>query len=282
MNRVAIRRESVEGGELKVAWFRQPPEAEDRERLLESALDGIGIETAGRLERGSLDWLDDFPCRYLHLGSKALPSIPTATQRRLEHLSLFGRLSRRDVLRTENLPALRTLSADDEHLAGDLSRLEKLEGLHLGKVRDPDFTRLSGCTGLSRVRFECSLTGPNRVVRLDPGAELPLLSEIVIERGRIVSLEGVERLPALRYLVVVPTSIPEDVPRIDVRPLAGCRRLDHLAIGLSGRLEGVRHLESLPDLRRLTEVEEWSQGAHDDRLERLWNAAPRLVPAGRP
>ncbi|UKJ64125.1 hypothetical protein H1Q78_01160 [Cellulosimicrobium cellulans] len=282
MNNVAIRREQVPGGELRVAWFHRPPEAADRERLLESGLDGIGIETAARLERDSLDWLDEFRCRYLHVNTRSLPPIPKATQHRLEHLSLFGRLARRDVLQTENLPALRTLSADDDHLAGELSRLEQLEGLHLGKVRDPDLARVGGCTGLLRLRFECSLTSPNRVAYLDPGTELPLLSEMEIDRGRIVTLDGIERLPALQYLVVVPTSVPEDVPRIDVKPLAGCRQLNHLAIGLNGRLEGVRYLEDLTDLHRLTEVEGWSQGAPADSLKRVWNAAPRLVSAGLP
>lgn len=282
MVRVAIRRQRVDGGVLDVAWLDGEPEPAQRARLLAAGIDGIGIETAARLARDSLDWLDDFPCRYLHLNAEVLPRIPTATQRRLEHLSLFGRLARRDVLQTENLRALRTLSADDDHLTGELSRLANLENVDLGKVRDADLARLRGCAGLLRVRFECSLASPNRVVRLDPGADLPLLSEMVIERGRVVSLEGVERLPALRYFVVIPTSVPEEVPHLDVRPLASCQHLNHLAIGLSGRLEGVRYLEALPDLRRLTEVEQWSDGSPDDSLERLWLAVPRLVPAGRP
>ncbi|MGW6003962.1 hypothetical protein ACWFNS_04190 [Oerskovia enterophila] len=263
------------GEVMRVAYVEGAPNEAARERVLSARVDGISVHVAGALDPESISWIDRFECRYLEIVAIRLPVIPLAARIRLEHLQLVGRFRAIDALRVDELPRVKTLSVDQGYILGEYGYLGQLESLRLGKVRNPELGQLAGCRKIESVRFECVRGRPNELAILDPGTVLPNLSEVTVENGRLETLEGVERLPGLRRLVVTPTSIARPLPTLDVSRLSGAVELERLAIGMNGRLVGIEKLGALSSLAGLTAVRGWVDESRVGHLPIIWNAPPR-------
>ncbi|GEA86686.1 hypothetical protein [Cellulomonas cellasea] len=147
------------------------------------------------------------------------------------------------------LPRVEGASIDEGHVAGPLSELRELRSLVLGKMTVPSLAPLSGCARLTHVRLE--MARGLRVTDFDLRTDEPpsALVELEVDGAGVASLEGLEEMAHLEYLIINNprgNQILDNV--VDLRPLAGCRRLRRVALYMNGDLVHADVLTGLPAL----------------------------------
>jgi len=143
-------------GEFRTAVFGRTVTEDDLAEVAAADVEGaalLGNDPRMDVQR-SIDVLAEGPSlRSLSVAwVKAVPTVPVAILRSVEHLSLAGRVGRTR-LRPEAMPRLRSLDTPAALIDGPLDACASLEAVALDRFAAPDLGILNGCQALRHVKI---------------------------------------------------------------------------------------------------------------------------------
>ncbi len=200
------------------------PTDDDLARLVSSGVRGIDLDE--RTTGDSLEWLDGLSLDVLTIDSRRpVPRLPARTLERLRSLDVTSGASLREPVRSGDLLRLEHLAADEGHITGPMRDAAHLTTVHLSRVRTLSIALLCHLPRLRVARVEADRSVRDQVFDLRPACGLDALRELWVDDACLVSLEGVQALPALEELAVLPHGTVAGRSPLDLGPLAAARAL---------------------------------------------------------